>query len=343
MSRPIGKRLLGLILSGARGYLDAVLQPLNACGEVFQNSNFEQFDLVEMCCSTISSLTEVATSQQLRSCRLTLETGFDFDKNSSEIEAKKFISSHAVKRGWSATPCTLCSSLQGWNWHKWDGERRKQFLQDRLKARRLNRRVLATLLHLLSRGPDQHVYVEWPRHNGSWKTPEYQWFANIVKNVFRRRLYTVLFDGCAFGLKNHQGLFVNKPWRIDTTDELLAVRLNGKFCPGGHEHVPAYGRTARESAFYPPALVKKVVASFLESDRKSVRAVSSKYPAEVQQSIARGQFAMLRLPSRHEEKPTDPVALVKIQKALLQCHVGAGHVGKTTLKNSLKGKVVPAV
>ena len=58
----------------------------------------------------------------------------------------------------------------------------------------------------------------------------------------------------AYGLKNSDGFFLRKPWKVKTTSPTLAAALQ-RACPGNHEHRECLGgKTARDSGFYPQAL-----------------------------------------------------------------------------------------
>ena len=52
----------------------------------------------------------------------------------------------------------------------------------RAKARRLNKRVMLVLLHVIDCGgptdswDGHHIYWEWPRGSQGWRSEEYLWF-----------------------------------------------------------------------------------------------------------------------------------------------------------------------
>ena len=148
----------------------------------------------------------------------------------------------------------------------------------------------------------------------------------------KRKLWTVEIDGCAVGPKDEHGVLIYKPWRIDTTDEHLARRLQGLRCDGRHEHASCAGKTATGSALYPRGLVRRVVASWKDQGKadgpRGRKAVSPKVLKGLH-----GQYVMIRFPKKDAPRPVGPVEIEHVKKLLLQCHVRSGHIGKFTLKS----------
>ena len=216
------------LLVGCRAINAAALAPIDDVAAVWGMGSTET-SLVEVCCSKTSTLTECARNSGLTAERWGLFNDWDFDKDSTVIRAKRHTETIRARRAWAATPCTQFAGPQGWNWNKWEPWQRYQYLLRYAKACRLNKRVMEVLLHVLDLGGE--IYWEWPRGSQGWSTEEMHWFRRQVE-LRGRTLFTVKFDGCMLGLRDHKGVLIYKPWRVDTTDEHFSQRFSDLFCLG---------------------------------------------------------------------------------------------------------------
>ena len=100
------------------------------------------------------------------------------------------------------------------------------------------------------------VAFEWPRYCQGWAQKPLQEF------IQKHNLHEALFDGCGFGMLI-DGHRVRKPWRVVTTDPLLAENLSKHACKGGHVHTPIQGALTAKSAFYNRAMCECILGSLL--------------------------------------------------------------------------------
>ena len=87
------------------------------------------------------------------------------------------------------------------------------YARDLEKRRAVSRRMLSRFIYLaeivLKQGGE--VSFEWPRFCTEWQLPE------LINFIVNWDPYTCAVDGCAFGLKDKDGVPVKKPWQFITS------------------------------------------------------------------------------------------------------------------------------
>lgn len=215
----------------------------------------------ELCCAPDSELSRAVRHSGMPARRLTLETGFDFNKDCSQKRALELVSQRAGRqRGWASTPCTHWSAMQ--NLTRKTPARAQLLAKCRRKSRRLVKRCVQVLLAIVRRGGE--FYYEWPHKCQGWQIPELR----SLRAQTRRlgcEVHEVVFDGCAFGLRDLSGeFFLRKQWRVLTNDANLVdiarrCPSQGRDTPG-HIHKKNQGRETSRSAFYPHDLCRALAA-----------------------------------------------------------------------------------
>ena len=145
----------------------------------------------------------------------------------------------------------------------WKAPARAQALK---RARRKSRVLVGHCVDLLIAILRQmgHFYYEWPHHCQGWQIPELCRLRRAARAA-RQELFEVLFEGCAFGLRDSSGdLFLRKRWRVLTNDPgLPAVArrcpFQGRDGPG-HRHATIQGKETARSAFYLPRMCEALAA-----------------------------------------------------------------------------------
>ena len=81
-----------------------------------------------------------------------------------------------------------------------------------------------------------------------------------VLNKVRPQMCVV--KGCAVGLQDSHGRLVGKGWKLATTHELLAERMQLPcMCGPNSRLVPCEGRLTRECAYYTDMFARRVVSA----------------------------------------------------------------------------------
>ena len=189
--------------------------------------------------------------------RLTLETGFDMQSRTAAHRAQRRVArSTKFPRGWASPPCTKWSSMQ--NLTKTTPVRAQALKRARRKSRVLVANCVQVLLTILAKGG--HFYYEWPHSCQGWNIAELRHLRQVARKV-GQMAFGVVFEGCAFGLRDSIGdFFLRKRWRVLTNDPDL--RDIARQCPfrgqdgPGHIHKTIQGKETARSAFYPPQMCR---------------------------------------------------------------------------------------
>ena len=229
---------------------EAVGELMNECDSVLVAngglSYMEHWDVLELCCSPGSELTEAVLRAGGRGGRAGLHNGCDLTKQSGVDATLELLRLHRPRWIWVSFPCGPTSMVQALN------ERTEAGRQKSLYRKRHARKVLRGGLQVLHEHlkNDGEIGWEWPRYNRAWRLPEVEGFWAFLKD--KGMAHETLGDGCMLGLTSEQGP-VKKPWRFMCTREGALADL-GRLCDGSHHHVPCLGSNARKSAFYTPQL-----------------------------------------------------------------------------------------
>jgi hypothetical protein len=89
------------------------------------------------------------------------------------------------------------------------------------------------------------------------------------------QMYSAVFNGCAAGLTDDNGVPVKKPWRVVTTSPQLAKALSAFTCSCAEKHSPLEGgQKASKSAFFPRKLAEIILSNLFPAvARKNVPAM----------------------------------------------------------------------
>ena len=222
-----------------------------------ETSAEEREDLWELCCSLASNLTAECLRQGLRARRLTIENGFDFNKQKAGNACMKLARRWRPRRIWVSAPCTPWTSMQ--NLNQRNRFQRKRLRRQRLQSRKLVKQVTRVMCQVARQGG--LVYFEWPHLCQGWHIPELEFLRDELRNM-GFHVHSVVFHGCAFNLRSasQPRLFLKKAWRILTTDPNL--HQVARVCPKNHKHVVIQGGDTHRSAFYPQEMCRCLAEAF---------------------------------------------------------------------------------
>ena len=104
-----------------------------------------------------------------------------------------------------------------------------------------------------------HVGWEWSQTCTAWRLP----LIEKLKQEYQPYLSTV--RGCQVNLRDDDQQFTSKGWKVMSTHELLAKRLDLPCrCSPGTVHVPCEGKLTERTAYYTKEFAKRVCQSILK-------------------------------------------------------------------------------
>ena len=215
----------------------------------------------EICCSPNSRLTAEARRQDMKATRWNYESGFDLGCPRKVDDMIRDIPRSKPTRLWASPRCTAVTSIQ--NINQRTEQQRMDLRRKRLKTIREIKQLLRIFKAAYCRKPGQvHLYMEWPKSAVfGWRMREWQELQHWLWTHFQQKMFCVEIHGCMFGMKDGEGVHINKPWYILTTDENFFLNGQAK-CDGSHSHRPVVGMgtdAVHNTAFYPQAMVKRIV------------------------------------------------------------------------------------
>ena len=215
----------------------------------------------EICCSPNSRLTAEARRQDMKATRWNYESGFDLGCPRKVDDMIRDIPRSKPTRLWASPRCTAVTSIQ--NINQRTEQQRMDLRRKRLKTIREIKQLLRIFKAAYCRKPGQvHLYMEWPKSAVfGWRMREWQELQQWLWTHFQQKMFWVEIHGCMFGMKDGEGVHINKPWYILTTDENFFLNGQAK-CDGSHSHRPVVGMgtdAVHNTAFYPQAMVKRIV------------------------------------------------------------------------------------
>ena len=209
---------------------------------------------VELCTPKDSTLGLTAREfKGVKVMRVTKEMDIlndDFFKGlCAEVKKKPGTCLHA------SLPCTPWSQWQSMALHKYGAP----YARDLAKRRAISRKMLARFIYLaeivLKQGGE--ISFEWPRFCSGWRLPE------LIDFIVKWDLYTCAVDGCAFGLKDKDGVPIKKPWPFITSCQRQAVSLSNARCrhAADFKHSIAEGPKTLSTERYPVPLCRTLLGS----------------------------------------------------------------------------------
>ena len=300
-----------------KAFLSEVTKDLTAeVDEVFASvggiAEADQWDVLELCCSSDSMLTAQVLRAGGRGGRAGLFNQCDLSHPAGVENALQLLREHRPRWIWVSFPCGPTSAIQALNERTEAGKQKSKFRKRHV--RKVLKGGLQVLREHLRMGGE--IAWEWPRYNKGWTLPEVQQFWYELR--LQDRSFEVLGDGCQLGLMATDGP-VKKPWRFMSTHPEALQQL-GKRCDGSHHHVPCLGTHAKRSAFYTPELCRLAVRGMLHSA-----------------SFVGGTFEEMT-PDKQILENLTPLELQKVTEAVQKLHRLCGHPNNRALVKLLKAR-----
>ena len=276
-------------------------------------------DLLEVCCSHDSRLTETVIQHGGIAYRVGMENHMDLTTEVGAERARQFADAVKPRWMWISTPCGPNSPLQ--NLNQKTAEQIKKLKQKRRKAKAIIRHAITLAEEQVHRGG--HVGWEWPRRNLAWHFPEVKRFLDqLAREGLRHQVH---LDGCQVGVVSpdtHEPML--KPWRIETTCKHMGHALNRQ-CNHEHEHVECVGHDRPyHSALYPRKMCTIMSRVIMDQSRIKDR-------DECERTFAATDV---------REHVVDEKQLRSMKEAVRRLHVRAGHPSNKALYMMLKARGV---
>ncbi|CAL1166991.1 unnamed protein product [Cladocopium goreaui] len=295
---------------------------INAANEVMEEffGKSSDVELMEVCCPTDSRLVETFLNKGRSAIRIGLPA-IDLSKKKGLEELLRMIEKHRPAVLWFSLPCGPYSPIQEL-FNENTPEKLQQSELRKARSRRLMANGITAARRQVSLGGE--IGWEWPRDNRGWNVATVRVFFNEL--LAKGMCHEAKLDGCAYGLKNSDGFFLRKPWKVKTTSPTLAAALQ-RACPGNHEHRECLGgKTARDSGFYPQALCDTIQKTVREMVNTKVENVFPVFDAQ---------------PLQMEKKPELPEPLTanerkEAEKLLSKLHRRTGHPSNSALASTLR-------
>ena len=218
----------------------------------------------EFACSNDSILGQVSTSIGVECIRLSRDV-LDLTDPLHLSQALGQVDAVPGADIWVSVVCTHHSPLQHLNKHLHGQPYQKKLKKKQKESIALLRSAEKFMEKVLSHGG--RVAFELPAENELWKDP--QWL-EFEKHQGMKRVY---FNGCSLNLRGRQGKLIKKPWAVSTTDLRLIQFLSQRKCTGDHEHEPAMGGNASQTAYYTMEMASAILEALYP--HKFYRAIPS--------------------------------------------------------------------
>ena len=330
-----------------------------------------QVDIMEIACSSTSTLTRTFEDHGFYGKRINYQHGFDLDSKKGTEKLLAEVKAEPPKLGWASMVCTRMSSLQ--NLTPRTPEQLDKFYKRRGQDLRRCDEVVTAFEEILKNDGD--VAWEWPTSAVSgWRSKPLQRLERLIKK-YRKQVYWVRIDGCQYGLE-WKGTPLKKAWTILTSCRDLWLTLN-KRCDHTHEHAECRGPAAQASAYYPASMCKAIVKAMTHNWRRSdnTTTLAEAYllnidstkdevtTADLSDQLHEHSCGGLHGPhpghscgDLHDEKAVMALSrnklnlevapagkkLEAVKQLMLRVHRASGHSGMSNLANLLKAKGAPA-
>ena len=180
-----------------------------------------QVDIMEIVCSSTSTLTRTFEDHGFYGKRINYQHGFDLDSKKGTEKLLAEVKAEPPKLGWASMVCTRMSSLQ--NLTPRTPEQLDKFYKRRGQDLRRCDEVVTAFEEILKNDGD--VAWEWPTSAVSgWRSKPLQRLERLIKK-YRKHVYWVRIDGCQYGLE-WKGTPLKKAWTILTSCRDLWLTLN---------------------------------------------------------------------------------------------------------------------
>ena len=205
----------------------------------------------EVFCSPNSELSKQCSQNGMCAVRINLANGFDLYKDDSWNRLYGLYEVQKPKKAWFSPKCTFFC-----DWVDLNYKHRPEVLAKYLRReRRMLRNMIKFLYFLASKNVE--IYWEWPWRCKGWKERIVLEFKEYFKEIFGE-LWECRIDGCRFGLKDSDGEFLKKSWRILTSSQEFYNRFRLKCCVGNHQHGWVQGSETAKSAYYPVQMCQSI-------------------------------------------------------------------------------------
>ena len=218
--------------------------------------------LIEVACAPDSILSHVmqqTMGSEGAAVRCAHWNQCDVGTNAGVRRVLKLIDEQRPQHVWISPECGPYSIMQNVN------QRNPQQVADLESKRReaLKQYVGCCLIfhHCVQRGI--HATWEWSQSCQAWRLPIIQRLVNKYQPFFS------IVRGCQVNLRDDDGSFIQKGWKLMTTHQLLSRRMDLPCsCEKGTPHVKCEGKLTRRTAFYTHEFAKRVCDALIQGNTR---------------------------------------------------------------------------
>ncbi len=306
----------------------------------------------EVCCRSVSSLTEECKRLGLTAFRKNLENGIDIEKEPTVVRLLEDQVKEKPKRTWWSLRCTEWSAIQNLN------QRSQQQIEALRKKRQRGKRgvryALSTIEMMMEKDPVLRFYWEWPK--GAFQG----WNLDVMKDFQKRmrdrgvRLFFTEIDGCMLGVVAPTGEPLMKQWLVMSNDPDFHQHCQ-VLCDKSHTHreggIVGIGSSAVEATGYYPHKMAVMIARRWKSQYEQGRQKSFHLDLEQAMSIMdnfatdkEGHTTESSEPGEADKTEIEEVTKTEREKgeALLhRLHKASGHPTNRALARLCKDRGLP--
>ena len=212
----------------------------------------DRVHLLEIACSQESLLTKTMrdlTGQEKSAQRMSIWNHYDLGTNDGVKAILNKIELENPSHVWLSMECGPYSIMQQINQRT--PEQKAKLEEKRREV--LKQYVGGSIIFGFCVQKGIHITWEWSQSCQAWRLP-------LVQKIIQKyEVFFAITRGCQVNLRNQEGSFVSKGWKLMTTNKLMADRMNLPCsCAPNTKHVPCEGQLTKKSAFYTSVFAKRV-------------------------------------------------------------------------------------
>ena len=219
--------------------------------------------LWEVACAPHSWLSQAAEQHGLRPRRINLQSGFDLYQPKTWEQLDDLRRRCRPKRIWWSLPCTRWCS---WTSVNYSTPEKKELLETyRRKDRKLLWHAYDFLKKAIQDDPEIILFWEWPHPCYGWSQEPMLAIEKLLQ-AHGHEWLDCRIDGCRYHMRDHNGDFLKKKWKIKTNDENFHSQFRAKVCVGAHCHGRIEGQETAKSAYYPWQMVQSIARFWVKQE-----------------------------------------------------------------------------
>ena len=219
--------------------------------------------LWEVACAPHSWLSQAAEQHGLQPRRINLQSGFDLYQPKTWEQLDDLRRRCRPKRIWWSLPCTRWCP---WTSLNYNTPEKKELLEAyRRRERKLLWRAHNFIKKAIQEDPEIILFWEWPHPCYGWNQEPMLAIEKLL-HAHGHEWLDCRIDGCRYHMRDGNGDFLKKKWKVKTNDEHFHSQFRAKVCVGSHCHGRIEGQETAKSAYYPWQLVQAIARFWVKQE-----------------------------------------------------------------------------